>query len=50
MTHKMDNEVVNEANVKDSQETRLLRFQSSSSNAQIDVLRVLHAQLEQESE
>lgn len=48
MLPKMDNEAHDGADVQDSQESRRLRLQSSSTNVQIDLLRGLHTQLEQE--
>lgn len=48
MLPKMENEVHDGADVQDSQESRRLRLQSSSTNVQIDLLRGLHTQLEQE--
>lgn len=44
----MENEVSDGAGVQDPQESRQTRFQSSSTNVQIDLLRGLHAELEQE--
>lgn len=48
MLPKMENEAYDGADVQDSQESRRLRLQSSSTNVQIDLLRGLHTQLEQE--
>lgn len=48
MVTNMENEAHEGADVQDSQESRRLRLQSSSTNVQIDVLRALHTQLEQE--
>lgn len=48
MLLKMENEAHDGADVQDSQESRRLRLQSSSTNVQIDLLRGLHTELEQE--
>lgn len=48
MLPKMENEAHEGADVQDSQESRRLRLQSSSTNVQIDLLRGLYTQLEQE--